>query len=114
MHFGNNVKLGRNCIIAANQGVYIGNNVLIADNVSIRDADHIYSDPDLLIREQGVRFSPVRIGNDVWIGYGVVVTAGVEIGDGCVIGANAVVTRSMPPYSVCAGVPAHVIKSRKA
>lgn len=52
------------------------------------------------------------IGNDVWIGANVVVLRGVTIGDGCIVAANAVVTRDLPPYSVAGGVPAKVIRSR--
>ena len=55
---------------------------------------------------------PVRVGNDVWIGYGAMVMDGVSIGDGAIIGAGAVVTKDVPPYAVAAGVPAKVIKYR--
>ena len=53
---------------------------------------------------------PVTIGNDVWLGANVVVTGGVTIGDGCVIGAGSVVTRDIPPFSLAAGVPCRVIR----
>ncbi len=52
------------------------------------------------------------IGNDVWLGAGVVVLRGVTIGDGCIVAANAVVTRDLPPYTICGGLPAKVIKKR--
>lgn len=52
------------------------------------------------------------IGNDVWLGAGVVVLRGVTIGDGCIVAANAVVTRDLPPYTICGGLPARVIRSR--
>ena len=55
---------------------------------------------------------PCEIGNDVWMGAGVIVCRDVTIGDGCVIGAGAVVTRSIEPYSVVVGVPGRVIKKR--
>ncbi|MGE3933103.1 MAG: CatB-related O-acetyltransferase [Rhodospirillaceae bacterium] len=53
-----------------------------------------------------------RIGNDVWIGHGAFVAAGVAVGDGAVIAAHAVVTRDVPPYAVVAGVPARVVRRR--
>lgn len=53
-----------------------------------------------------------HIGNDVWIGYGAFITAGVTIGDGAVIGARSVVTRDVPPYAIVAGVPAKIIRYR--
>ena len=58
------------------------------------------------------RAKPVTIGNDVWIGHGAVIMPGVNIGDGAVIGANAVVTRDVAPYAIVAGVPARRIKDR--
>ncbi|EKO3576514.1 CatB-related O-acetyltransferase [Vibrio metschnikovii] len=54
----------------------------------------------------------VIIGNDVWIAAGAVITRGIKIGDGAVIGANAVVTKDVPPYAIVAGIPAKVIKYR--
>jgi len=53
-----------------------------------------------------------KIGNDVWIGFGVVIVAGVTVGDGAVIGANSVVTKDVPPYAIIGGVPAKVIRMR--
>jgi acetyltransferase-like isoleucine patch superfamily enzyme len=53
-----------------------------------------------------------RIGNDVWIGYGAILTAGVTVGDGAVIGAGAVVTKDVPPYAIVGGVPARIIRKR--
>lgn len=55
---------------------------------------------------------PAVIGNDVWCGANVVIMQGVEIGDGAVIGANAVVTKDIPPYAIAVGIPAKVIKFR--
>jgi acetyltransferase-like isoleucine patch superfamily enzyme len=52
------------------------------------------------------------IGNDVWLGAGVVVLRGVTIGDGCIVAANAVVTKDLPPYTICGGLPAKVIRPR--
>jgi len=54
----------------------------------------------------------VQIGNDVWIGQNVTILAGIEIGDGAIIGASSLVNRSVPPYSICAGVPARPIRYR--
>ena len=58
-------------------------------------------------------YAQTTIGNDVWIGSKCLIKGGVTIGDGCVIGAGAVVTKDISPYSVAAGVPAKVIKKRK-
>lgn len=58
------------------------------------------------------RSAPIEIGEDCWLGLNVVVMRGVTIGRGCVVGANSVITRDLPPYSVAAGVPARVIDQR--
>lgn len=57
-------------------------------------------------------FPKIVIGNDVWIGYGALIRRGVTIGDGAVVGARAVVTRDVPPYTIVAGVPAAPIRPR--
>lgn len=54
----------------------------------------------------------INIGNDVWIGYEAVILAGITIGDGAIIGARAVVTKDVPPYSIVGGVPARLIRKR--
>ncbi|GAA2184500.1 hypothetical protein GCM10009785_32680 [Brooklawnia cerclae] len=58
------------------------------------------------------RSHPVTIGNDVWVGHGATIMPGVSIGDGAVVGASAVVTHDVEPYTVVAGVPAHVLRER--
>ena len=60
-----------------------------------------------------VKFNPpIEIGNDVWIASNVVILPGVKIGDGAVLAAGAVVTKSVPPYAIIGGVPAKVIRYR--
>ncbi|PLX50922.1 MAG: hypothetical protein C0613_02505 [Desulfobulbaceae bacterium] len=104
-------SLQQGCKIAAAQSISIGRQVMIADNVFITDHDHIYDDPHVpaaLIRE--LRSAPVVIEDGCWLGYGAVVLKGVRIGKRSVIGANSVVTRDVPPFTVVAGNPARVIK----
>jgi acetyltransferase-like isoleucine patch superfamily enzyme len=93
-----NIKIGENCMIAAHSGIYSNN--------------HIFSDPTVLIREQGTTNKGITIEDDCWLGTGVKVMDGVTIGRGSVIGAGAVVTKDIPPYSVAVGVPAKVISQR--
>lgn len=90
----------------------IGNDVLMGPNVMITTNSHRYSDPNKLIRDQGVIHRSVIIEDDVWIGRGVSILQGVTVGKGSVIGAHSVVNMSLPPYSVAAGIPAKVIKKR--
>ncbi|MDW5286458.1 CatB-related O-acetyltransferase [Alteromonas macleodii] len=110
-------------VIAADIGAFCS----ISWNVSIGGANHdfkrvtqhsfLYNDRDKL-RPLGVQSaydrlaSELKIGNDVWIAAGAVVLRGVTIGDGAVVGANAVVTKNVPPYAVVAGNPAKIIKYR--
>jgi acetyltransferase-like isoleucine patch superfamily enzyme len=110
---GDKTVLGRDVSINCYLDVEIGASVLCADYVYVSDFDHKYADPDLPIKDQGIVKSRVRIEPDVWIGIRVAVRRGVVIGTGSVVGANAVVTRDVPPYSVAVGVPARVIKDRR-
>jgi acetyltransferase-like isoleucine patch superfamily enzyme len=94
-----NIKIGKYCLIAAHTGI-------IANN-------HIFSEPTRMIRKQGLTRQGVEIGDNCWLGYGVKVLDGVTIGEGSVIGAGAVVTKDIPPYSVAIGIPAKVVRRRQ-
>lgn len=90
--------------------VTIGKNVIIAQNVVISGLNHNYEDVNLPIMRQGVRTSPVVVGDDCWIGANAVITAGRTIGKHCVIAAGAIVTKDIPDFCIAAGNPAKVIK----
>ena len=84
-------------------GIEIGNNVIMGQNVRFHSENHNFSRIDIPIREQGVTNKGINIGDDCWIGSGVVFLDGVQVGSGCVIGANTLVNKSIPPYSVAVG-----------
>ena len=107
---GDRVWVAQNCIIEGN--VSIGNDVILGPFVHVVAGDHGFSETNLPINQQGAISAPVLIEEDCWIGSGAVITKGVTIGRGSVIGARAVVTKNIPPYSVAVGIPATVIKSR--
>lgn len=92
-------------------GIEIGEDVAFGSNVFLCDFDHGYSDPLTdRIASQLIIKGPIKIGSRCWLGANVYVASGVELGEGCVVGANSVVTRSFPPYTVIGGVPARAIR----
>jgi acetyltransferase-like isoleucine patch superfamily enzyme len=113
LRIGDKVVFGRNNVVNAYLDISIGATSIIADMVYVTDFDHVFADVERPIKDQGIVKSPVRIGADVWLANKVSVVRGTVIGDGCVVAANAVVTRDLPPYSVAAGVPARVIRNRR-
>ncbi len=110
LRIGKGSTIGNFNHIIASHSIIIGNNVLTADKVYISDNIHNYEDIDTPIKEQGmVQKKDVNIGDGSWLGENVCVL-GASIGKHCVIGANSVVTRDIPDYSVAVGSPAKVIK----
>lgn len=113
------ISVGSNCtvnsyaILYGHGGLQIGNDVRIAPQVMIMPMNHIYKDPQVPIRKQGIKAQGIKIEDDVWLGAGAIILDGVTIGRGSVIGAGAIVTKSIPPYSVAVGIPAKMIKKRK-
>jgi acetyltransferase-like isoleucine patch superfamily enzyme len=106
--------LGQDCTITAYQHISIGRECIIADRVMMIDFDHGVTEVERPIRLQGIYKRDVRVGHNVWIGYGACVLRGVTVGDNSVIGTNAVVTQSFPANAVLAGVPARVVRMREA
>ncbi|ASG68520.1 putative lipopolysaccharide biosynthesis O-acetyl transferase WbbJ [Francisella halioticida] len=105
-----NTYIGRNSHIVALQSVKIGKNVLVADKVYIADNLHEYEDINTPIKEQPVKFiGSVEIKDNSWIGENVSII-GANIGKNVVIGANSVINKDIPDYSVAVGAPAKVIK----
>src|SRR5207249_4291676 len=98
LRIGDHSTIGHNTVIVSRERVVIGQRVMIAGYCYVLDVDHEYIAPDVPISEQGVRVTPVIIGNDVWVGAHTVILRGVQVGDGAVIGANSVLTRDVPPY----------------
>ena len=109
---GAKTVMGQECTISAYQHVSIGRECVIADRVMLIDFDHGMVEVERPIRLQGIYKRDVRVGNNVWIGYGACILRGVTIGDNAVIGTNAVVTEDVPANAVVGGVPARVIRMR--
>jgi galactoside O-acetyltransferase len=113
---GSRVGLGIHSMIDANEGgeVVIGDDVLIATGCVLRASNHQYRDPARPINAQGHTGGRIQLGNDVWLGANVVVVAGVTIGDHAIVGAGAVVTKDVEPWTIVGGVPAQPIGRRPA
>lgn len=110
-HFDENVGIGRGFHLETN--VSVGPNVLISSNVALVGNDHAFDDPGVTVFE-GARNPPatVELEGDNLIGFGVTIIGSVRVGKGCIVGARSVVTRDLPPYTVCVGVPARPVRSR--
>ena len=109
---GAKTVMGQECTISAYRHVSIGRECVIADRVMLIDFDHGVVEVERPIRLQGIYMRDVRVGNNVWIGYGACILRGVTVGDNAIIGTNAVVTRDVPANAVVGGVPARVIRMR--
>ena len=134
MRFGRGVRVGRHCILTAQQGelrladgaalspgvhlgadhgrIEVGSATAIGPGTVVRAANHRFDRCDVPIMAQGHVPGTVIIEDDVWIGANCVITPDVRIGRGAVVGAGAVVTRDVAPFAVVAGVPARVIGKR--
>ena len=110
---GRNVGIGEFAYLGGAGGLEIGDDCIIGQYFSCHPENHHFHDFETPIRMQGVSQKGIRIGANCWIGAKVTILDGVEIGEGCVIAAGAVVTKSMPARSVIGGVPARVIRSRE-
>lgn len=132
---GNNVLLSRHGTVVNPQEVAIGDNVVISEYFHI-SAHRFSICHDVLIGPgltaicnnhnfnrigqtvfeyaSDKTYEPIAIESDVWIGSNVILLPGVTVGQGCIVGAGSVVTHSLPPYSICVGVPCRPIKTRFA
>ncbi len=106
--------LGQECTISCYQHVSFGRDCIIADRTMFIDFDHGVVDVERPIRAQGIYKRDVRVGHNVWIGYGACVLRGVTVGDNAVLGTNSVATRDVPDNAVAGGVPARVLRMRDA
>ena len=106
---GNNVGIGEFAYLGGAGGLTIGDDCIVGQYFSCHPENHNYEDSATLIRHQGVTRRGISIGKNCWIGSRVSILDGVIIGDGCVIAAGAVVTKSFPADTVIGGVPAKEI-----
>jgi acetyltransferase-like isoleucine patch superfamily enzyme len=120
---GAGTVIGNDLTVTCGERVEVGEGVLMSARIALLDQLHDYESwlaPQLRGEPGPPHFSwamtparPVRIGAGTWLGIGVVVLPGVTIGEGCVVGANAVVTSDLPDYSIAAGVPARILRNAR-
>ena len=118
---GGTIKVGHHTAFNINSNINasVGGNIMIESHCAIgpgvvmRTANHRYSDPNMLIQNQGHDSADITIEDDCWIGANAIILGGVHIGKGAVIGAGSVVTKDIPSMAIAVGVPAKVIKYRE-
>jgi galactoside O-acetyltransferase len=114
LKIGDNFSMNTNSCLGADGGrIYIGDNVLIAQNVVVRAANHSHDSVDIPIRDQGHKSGTIHIEDGVWIGANSVIVTDVTIGKHSIVGAGAVVTKDVMPFTIVGGVPAKIIQHRK-
>ncbi|MEL6559143.1 MAG: acyltransferase [Bacteroidota bacterium] len=109
---GKNTTIGFHTFIFASNHISIGDDCLVAPFVYLVDSDHSI-EKNQLINQQSNTTSPIKIGNDVWLGTGCKILKGVTIGDGAIIAAGAIVNADVPAYEIWGGIPAKKISERK-
>jgi acetyltransferase-like isoleucine patch superfamily enzyme len=112
VRIGAKTVIGIRNTVNAYLDIRIGEACLLGDDVYVCDFDHRTEDLTVPIKDQGLAKSPVRIGDDVWIGTKVTVLRGTDLGSGSVVAAGAVARAAYPERSVIGGVPARVLRSR--
>ena len=112
LSLGSNVSIHPMSYIDATGGVSIGDDVSIAHGVTIMSTSHNYTDKECPIKDQGVVCKQTTVESNVWIGAKATILAGVVVGSGVVVAANAVVTKSTESDVIVGGVPASTIKRR--
>lgn len=117
LYFGNDVQINDYVHIVAMDRVTIGDNVLMASHIFISDnshgsykGDNNDSDPTIAPTQREYFTRPISIGKNTWIGEGVIIMPGVNIGEGCIIGAHSVVSKNIPDFTIAVGTPATVVK----
>lgn len=109
-YFGNNSGVGKFAFFGAAGGIKIGDNVIMGEYVSFHSQNHVFSDKNELIRNQGVTSKGIEIKNNVWVGAKCTFLDGAFVGSNSVIAAGALVKDKFPNNVLIAGVPARIIK----
>lgn len=112
LKIGNNSSCGEFCFFGSAGGISIGDNVIMGQYIRFHSQNHNYDNKDILIKDQGTIEKGIKVGNNCWIGSGVVILDGVHIHSGSVIGSNSLITKDVGPNSVVVGNPQRIVKIR--
>lgn len=112
LSLGNNISIHPMCYIDATGEISIGNDVSIAHGTTILSTTHSYSEKNMPIRDQTLRFAPTTIMNNVWIGCKSTILLGIIVNEGAIIGANSIVTKNVENNAIVVGNPGRLIKYR--
>ena len=114
IRLGRRTFVGEGTIMRGQGGIQIGDNVLFGPGAQVLAVNHVFTDPNRPIMDQGITAEGIVIEDNCWIGAGALVLDGVTIGRGATVGAGSVVTHSVPAYSLAVGSPARVIRDLRA
>jgi len=112
IELGDHVRINQGSVLVAHSKITLGDDCLIGEYCSIRDANHSINAGEL-IRAQGHSMGEIAIENDCWIARGSVVLKGVVLHEGCVVGANSVVTKNVSSNAIAVGVPSKEVRLRE-
>ena len=107
---GQRSLIGEGCVLRGQGGITIGDDVFLAPLVQVLAVNHVYNDTSRPISFQGITTQGITIEDGAWIGGGAILLDGVRVGRNAVVGAGAVVTRDVPPFTVAVGNPARVVR----
>ncbi|MBN2597974.1 MAG: acyltransferase [Marinifilaceae bacterium] len=110
IQLGEDISIGQNIHLISDGNLIIGSKTTISGNVFITNVDHSYQDIGRHIMKQSLIVKDTFIGENCFLGYGVVIQAGTILGEHCVVGSNSVVKGEFPDYSVIVGAPARIVK----
>jgi acetyltransferase-like isoleucine patch superfamily enzyme len=111
---GKRSLIGEACVLRGQGGITIGDDVFLAPLVQMLAVNHVYHDTTRPISVQGITCQGIVVEDGAWIGSGAIILDGVRIGRNSVVGAGAVVTKDVPPYSIAVGNPARVVRDLQA
>lgn len=112
IRLGNNVSIHPMCYIDATGGINIGNDVSVAHSVTIMSTEHVFSDINVPIKDQGTSLHPTIIKDNVWIGAKSTILAGITISSGSIVAAGTVVKKDVEENNIVGGIPAKLIRKR--